>query len=195
METLKSSLRKNGIDYRLLNRTGRVALFELRLEDEVCGYEVARIIVAKEGEIMGRQYPEREVMPSDDEFGRDGSKCFFARDRRDAENYLQVLTERLSARGSGNAENVTGELKKEFMKNGLFYSLIRRNKKTAMYLVNNTHVEVAFIRKHEAYSLGGAVIPAGESLPGNEEFGISKPDRCFQIKNMARAEKYYMDHS
>ncbi len=92
METLKSEFRKNGIDYRLLDRTAVAALFELRCEGEVCGYEVAKIIIQPAQTLYGKDYPEKEVLPSDELFGKEGSKAMFPHDKARAEKYLKELT-------------------------------------------------------------------------------------------------------
>lgn len=44
VERLREVFRKNGIDYRLLDRTSKVALFEQKLPSgELAGYEVCKI--------------------------------------------------------------------------------------------------------------------------------------------------------
>lgn len=71
MEKLKSSFRKNGLDYKLIDRTDFVSLFELSLDNQIVGYEVAKIYQRND------QYGHREAVPSNEQFGYDGSKAMF----------------------------------------------------------------------------------------------------------------------
>ena len=97
MNTLKETFIKNGIDYRLLNRTDRYALFQLttsdRLGTEIVGYEVCRLRFNKESDRFGKHFPASESLPSNEQFGMDGdvntrSKTFFPADLSLAEEYL-----------------------------------------------------------------------------------------------------------
>ena len=102
METLKTSFRKNGINYRMIDRTDKVALFELSLETdprkhEIAGYEVARIKIRKANIFHGVSYPDREEIPSDEAFGSEGSKTLFPADLNYAKKYLTELTDKLNS--------------------------------------------------------------------------------------------------
>lgn len=69
-------------------------------------------------------------------------------------------------------------LETEITKSGFTYRQIRRQGNVAIY---SQHLkgrsgkplayEVVVIKQHGEYTLGGVVIPAGESYPGNELFG------------------------
>jgi hypothetical protein len=62
MQTLATDLKIQNRTLRQLKRTGLIAVYDVRNEGEMLlGYEVIRIKVAPEGEIFGKQYPEREL--------------------------------------------------------------------------------------------------------------------------------------
>jgi len=92
-ETLNETFRKNGLVYKLLGRTAKAALFELKLPTgEVSGYEVCRIHLRRACMLNGREYPEAEVTPSNSEFGDDGSRSFFPYDLERAKDFLREFT-------------------------------------------------------------------------------------------------------
>lgn len=106
-ETFKKSFRKNGLDYELLNRTERVALFELRIDigkstSSVCGYEVCKINFNKARTLWGKDLPESESVPSNEQFGYDGSKCFFPHDLERAKEYFKKFDDKLSGANMPN---------------------------------------------------------------------------------------------
>jgi hypothetical protein len=91
METLKKTeFRKNGLDYRLLDRNDSYALYELTIESVIVGYEVDRIRINKAGDRFGLHFPESESLPSNDQFGTDGSKAFFPHELERTEKYLNL---------------------------------------------------------------------------------------------------------
>jgi hypothetical protein len=93
MEKLKSSFRKNGIDYKLLDRTALAALFAQKLPTgELAGYEVCKIHIMKACILYGKNYPESEIIPSNEQFGHDDSKAFFPPDLERARQYLKEFT-------------------------------------------------------------------------------------------------------
>ena len=69
------------------------------------------------------------------------------------------------------------QLKTEFRKNGLSYTLVHRNNVVALYGVGGVftdkilHYEVCKIKKVPAGEMFGKTYPAHETIPGNEEFG------------------------
>ena len=62
-----------------------------------------------------------------------------------------------------------------FTKNGIMYELVKRTDKVALFKLSldSDHVgwEVCRISQHEDFFKGDALIPAAETIPGNEEFG------------------------
>jgi hypothetical protein len=86
METLKTSFRLNGLPYTLLKRNEIVALYDIGGEhsDKIMSYEVDIIYIRKD------KYGEREHIPSNDEFGRDRSRCF--KNKAEALKYFDILT-------------------------------------------------------------------------------------------------------
>lgn len=98
METLKTSFRKNGIDYNLIDRAEITVLFELKINRELAGYEVCKIHFRKAGVFKGKSYPESEVLPSNEQFGFDGSKTFFTHDSELAKEYCKKFEVELSSK-------------------------------------------------------------------------------------------------
>lgn len=65
MKKLDKVIRKNGFVYELMKRNKYVAIYK----QEDTGYEVFLIRVGKAENIKGREYPEREVFPFNEDFG------------------------------------------------------------------------------------------------------------------------------
>jgi hypothetical protein len=90
-------------------------------------------------------------------------------------------------------------LKKSFRRHGLNYKLLVRNHHLAIYGVSGTytdkilHYEVVFIRTRKTRSVAGKNLPEAEAIPTDEQFGRSKPDRCFQ--KFAEAEAYFTNRT
>lgn len=91
MQKLKQTFRKNGIDYKLIKRSDAVALFELRLYDNIVGYEVNKIYQNEERTMAGVLIPAGEGITGNEQFGSDGSKAFFPDDRVEADRYYHEL--------------------------------------------------------------------------------------------------------
>lgn len=71
MKLLEDSIRKNGFDYRLLERGQKAFIYE-QWDDEdnfVVSYEVFRKRVDKEKLVFGELLPLREVFPGNADFG------------------------------------------------------------------------------------------------------------------------------
>jgi hypothetical protein len=76
MKTLKAQFRKNGLDYTLLKRTDKIALFQLGLPSYPDGYEVCRIYIMRPHKAFGVDFEESEIISSNDQFLFDGSGSF-----------------------------------------------------------------------------------------------------------------------
>ena len=89
MKTLKTSFRLNGLPYTLLKRNEFVALYGIggTYTDKVLHYEVDIIYIRKD------RYGEREHIATNDDFGRDRSRCFNNKDL--AYKYFDELTTNL----------------------------------------------------------------------------------------------------
>jgi hypothetical protein len=74
MDKLPLTLIKNGLYYEQVKRTDKVALYALRfaLGGTIIGYETFLIKIDKALKKFGREYPEREHFPSNEEFGKIG---------------------------------------------------------------------------------------------------------------------------
>jgi hypothetical protein len=87
------------------------------------------------------------------------------------------------------------QLKESFGRHGLTYNLIKRNDKLCIYGVSGTytnkilHYEVMLIRINKARTTWGKDFPESESIPSDEQFGKSKPDRHYQTTD--KAESYF----
>jgi hypothetical protein len=89
IKTLKTSSRLNGLPYTLLKRNEGVALYGIggTYSNEINHYEVDIIYIRKD------KYGERESILSNEQFGRDRSRCF--RDEKLALKYFDLLTLKL----------------------------------------------------------------------------------------------------
>jgi len=76
MKKLKNHFRKNGLDYTLIKRTDKIALFQLGLSSYPDGYEVCRIYKMRKHKAFGVEFEESEKISSNDQFFRDGSGSF-----------------------------------------------------------------------------------------------------------------------
>jgi hypothetical protein len=76
MKILKTQFRKNGLDYTLLKRTNKIALFQLGLLSDTVGYEVSRIYVMRPHKAFGVDFEKSEIITSNDQFHADGSGAF-----------------------------------------------------------------------------------------------------------------------
>jgi hypothetical protein len=76
MKTLKTHFSKNGLDYILIKRTDKIALYQLGLSAYPDGYEVCRIYKMPKHKAFGVEFEESEVITSNDQFYKDGSGSF-----------------------------------------------------------------------------------------------------------------------
>lgn len=76
MKILKPEFRKNGLDYTLLKRTDKIALFQLGHLPDPDGYEVCRIYIMRKHKAFGVDFEESEIITSNDQFLSVGSGAF-----------------------------------------------------------------------------------------------------------------------
>lgn len=112
MNKLKEIFRKNGLDYQLIMRNDKVALFELLFDGECVGWEVSRIYFQKEIILSDRHFQESEVLPGNEKFGMEGSKAFHMDGRDKAEIYFDILTNGLKM--SNSLESIRLEARSAF---------------------------------------------------------------------------------
>ena len=86
MKILKTEFRKNGLDYTLLKRTDKIALFQLGHLPDPDGYEVCRIYILRPHKAFGIEFEESEIITINDQFLTDGSGSF-----RNMENVLSYF--------------------------------------------------------------------------------------------------------
>lgn len=75
MKTLPEKLRKNGFDYELVQRDANRAIYKQHVSENCHYWEVFRIRKRKESIFKGKQIPEREIFPSDEDFGYTAWTC------------------------------------------------------------------------------------------------------------------------
>lgn len=69
MRTLPRFLRKNGYAYSCILRNCKSAIYQVQVTPNLTYYEVFLIHRRPEKELFGKTIPEREVFPSDEDFG------------------------------------------------------------------------------------------------------------------------------
>ena len=101
MRKLKESFRRNGLLYTQVKRNESVALYGVggTYSDMTTHWEVCKINIRKD------KYGERESIPTNEQFGRDLSRCF--NNEKSAFNYFDELTARLNL-SQGVPKVVTG---------------------------------------------------------------------------------------
>lgn len=72
MRPLPTTYSKSGYDYTLLDRVADVAMFSQALAGRVIAYEVVVVQYHKATVIMGKPVPEREGVPSAEQWGSAG---------------------------------------------------------------------------------------------------------------------------
>lgn len=88
---LKEHFIKNGLPYTFIKRNDYVCLYGIggTYTDKVICYEVLKI------QVRNDKYGIREALPSNEQFGRDGSASFIS--LKQAEKYYTLLTDALSS--------------------------------------------------------------------------------------------------
>lgn len=76
MKILKTEFRKNGLEYTLMQRNNKVALFQLGQMGYPDGYEDSRIYIIRPHKAFGVDFEESEIISSNDQFLFDGSGAF-----------------------------------------------------------------------------------------------------------------------
>jgi len=93
MKILKTQFRKNGLDYTLLKRNDKIALYQLGHLPDPDGYEVSRIYIMRPHKAFGIDFEESEIITSNDQFLTDGSGAFRSLD--DALKHFDKLSNKL----------------------------------------------------------------------------------------------------
>jgi hypothetical protein len=106
VEKLKEVIKKNGFIYQQVRRTRFVALYQ----QEDIGYEVFVIKRRKENEAFGKKYPEAEMFPSNEDFGK---YAWTLRDRQKAEEKYNWLCENLRHKFKPSLFNIEEHYKDE----------------------------------------------------------------------------------
>jgi hypothetical protein len=93
MKILKTKFRKNGLDYTLMKRNDKIALFQIGPTEYPDGYEVSRIYIMRPHKAFGIDFEESEKITSNDQFIFDGSGAF--RNLDNALKHFDKLTNKL----------------------------------------------------------------------------------------------------
>lgn len=72
MQHVKTVFRSRGFTYTQLKREGLAALYEQCSPGGTPAYEVVHLLVSPAQDILGKPYPEREVYPNDEQWGKRG---------------------------------------------------------------------------------------------------------------------------
>ena len=97
-------------------------------------------------------------------------------------------------------------LEKKFKKNKIFYETVKRNNDVGLFklfvkedwMKEQEHIgwEISRILKNKEFIIKGNVIPACESLPSNDQFGLELDgDKAMFPQEMERALEYFDDFS
>jgi len=69
MKEINTVLKKDGFDLKQIARQRNWAVYEQSKAGKVTSYELIQIKISKATEIYGRSYPDREVYPSNEDWG------------------------------------------------------------------------------------------------------------------------------
>lgn len=94
MQQLPLTYRKNGYDYKQVFRDDNTAIYEQHSEGKLIAFEVFEIVVQKEGEVFGKAQPEREKVPSTEQWG---SKAFTVHSLQAAIEKRDVIKKNIEA--------------------------------------------------------------------------------------------------
>jgi len=75
MIPLPNKLRKNGFNYTLIRREGSLCIYEQTYTDKIKYYEVFVAQVSPAKTIFGKEYQQRELFPSNTDFGKTAWSC------------------------------------------------------------------------------------------------------------------------
>ncbi len=82
----------NGLKYRQVTRAGQVAVYSVQSKaGKIYGFEVVMLKIAPACTFMGEFFPDREVYPSNQDFGSTG---WYFPSRKDSERLFQELCKR-----------------------------------------------------------------------------------------------------
>ena len=95
IKKLPESIKRNGINYKMILRTEKIVLWELSINEIRVGFEVSVIILHPKQNKFGKSFQARESLPPNSRFGvTDKSKCFFPDELEEALLYCEELISR-----------------------------------------------------------------------------------------------------
>jgi hypothetical protein len=96
IKRLPETLKRNGVNYKMILRDEKVVLWELSIHKVIIGFEVSQIRILPEQKKFGKTFPARESLPPNSWFGvMDHSKCFFQDELERAKTYFEELSSML----------------------------------------------------------------------------------------------------
>jgi hypothetical protein len=121
IQRLPDLLAKNDLPYNLIKRNEHVAMYGVggTYYPNDLHYEVVRIIHVQPKVLFGKVQPEHEALPSNERFGKEGSRAITERKR--AETYFQELTQKLKSK---NGAPKDCSLKKNSFSEGVDTTLV-----------------------------------------------------------------------
>lgn len=75
MKTLPTEFSKNGFNYKLIERNSVAAIYSQSSEGRINGYEVIKVKVFPEREVMGKKVEAGEYYPGSEKWGTDAYTC------------------------------------------------------------------------------------------------------------------------
>lgn len=113
MRQLPEQFRKNELPYTLIKRNDVVALYGVggTYTDKILHYEVCQIHHRPERIVQGRSVSAREVLPKDDQFGRDLSRAIVNQDEALAyfDEITIIIKDRRRGREACHSDNRTSK--------------------------------------------------------------------------------------
>jgi hypothetical protein len=187
MKQLDINIGHDGRQLNQLQRIGNVAMYELKGEQGLFyGYEVIKTRVQKEREIYGNITVEREVYPSDSQFGKMGFSYGINQEKEAFERFDTLV----HAEAEGATAAATQKaLAKELQHGGRTFTQLKRDGMAALYKLSGAGYEVAVILKQKAREHLGFSFRECEVMPTPAQWGIY--GWSYLAGDLAGAEKRY----
>jgi hypothetical protein len=169
MKPLDTNIGHDGRQLKQLQRTGNIALYELRNEQgSLYGYEVIMTRVQKEREVYGSLTVEREVYPSDSQFGRMGFSYGVNQEKEALERFDMLVHAEAEGATAAATQKVLGT---ELQHGHRTFTQLKRDGMAALYQISGAGYEVAVILKQKAREHLGFSCRECEVLPTPAQWG------------------------
>jgi hypothetical protein len=187
MRLLDINIGHDGRQLHQLQRRGNVAIYELRGEYGLLfGYEIIRIRVQKEREIYGNITVEREVYPSDSQFGKMGFSYGINQEKEAFERFDMLVHAELEGLTPPATQKVLASV---WSHGGRRFTQLKRNGIAALYKLSGAGYEVAVILKQKAREHLGFSFRECEVMPTPAQWGTY--GWTYLAADLAGAERRY----